>query len=112
MLLSEIIRGGVSRSGTVYAVLENLSMTPEEIQEINARRSAEQAQQAKDDKDAIFDEALAAVSENRLSIYQASKQYAVNRTTLTAHHLAVAEGKSRPKVGRPKGSKSANPLGI
>ena len=79
----------------------SFSMRPEEIEEMKERRAAEIAQAEKDDRDARFGQALAAVASGKLSVLQASMQYNVRRATLTAHAVAAAAGKQAPKVGRP-----------
>jgi hypothetical protein len=89
---------GVSRTGLMYGMHGSFSMRPEEIEEMKARRAAEIAQAEKDDRDARFEQALAAVASRELNIYQASLKFNVNRITLTAH---AAAGKQAPKAGRP-----------
>jgi len=93
--------GGVSRSGGVYGMHENIAMRTDEIEEIKARRLAEKKQADKDDRAARFQLALAAVVSGDLSPYQASIRFDVNRQTLTLHAAAAAAGKVPRQVGRP-----------
>ena len=93
--------GGVSRAGAVYGMRESIAMTPAEIEEIKAKRRAEEAQAGKDAKAARFALALDAVVSGNLNLKQASSQFDVHRGTLTAHAVAVAAGKVPRRSGRP-----------
>ena len=93
--------GGVSRSGGVYGMHENIAMSTDEIEEFKARRLAEKKQADKDDRVARFQLATAAVVSGDLTLYQASIRFDVHRQTLTLHAAAAAAGKVPRQVGRP-----------